>query len=117
SRACPVPKRTIPGAPASPLGSTPGHGVVLGSGRWIIDLAGGATSVAPVFGMLRKWRRRRLDKLPFPATWLRILRERVPYYRLLSHDEQTQLQKLVRVFLSEKEFEGCGGLEMTDEIR
>jgi Mlc titration factor MtfA (ptsG expression regulator) len=70
-----------------------------------------------MFGTLRKWRRRRLDKLPFPATWLRILRERVPYYRLLSRDEQTQLQKLVRVFLSEKVFEGCGGLEMTDEIR
>ena len=70
-----------------------------------------------MFATLKKWRRRRLDKLPFPATWLRILRERVPYYRLLSGDEQTQLQKLVRVFLSEKEFEGCGGLKMTDEIR
>ena len=41
----------------------------------------------------------------------------MPYYRLLSDDEQTQLQKLIRVFLAEKKFEGCGGLEMTDEIR
>jgi Mlc titration factor MtfA (ptsG expression regulator) len=41
----------------------------------------------------------------------------VPYYGLLSCDEQDQLQKLIRVFLAEKEFEGCGGLEMTDEIR
>ena len=70
-----------------------------------------------MFGTLRKWRRRRLDRLPFPVAWLNILQERVPYYGLLSPDEQTQLQKLVRVFLSEKEFEGCGGLEMTDEIR
>jgi MtfA peptidase len=70
-----------------------------------------------VFGTLRKWRRRRFDKLPFPAAWLGILRERVPYYHLLSDGEQTQLRKLVRVFLSEKQFEGCGGLKITDEIR
>jgi Mlc titration factor MtfA (ptsG expression regulator) len=70
-----------------------------------------------VFETLRRWRRERLEKLPFPAEWLGILEERVPYYGLLSPDEQTQLQKLIRVFLAEKEFEGCGGLEMTDEIR
>jgi MtfA peptidase len=67
--------------------------------------------------MLKQWRRRRLDKLPFPAAWLGILQKRVPYYRLLSRDEQSELRKLVRVFLSEKKFEGCGGLEITDEIR
>jgi MtfA peptidase len=70
-----------------------------------------------MFGTLRKWRRRRLGELPFPAGWLGILQERVPYYRLLSHDEQTELRKLIRVFLAEKKFEGCGGLEITDEIR
>ena len=64
--------------------------------RRFIDLALRTPSVAAMFGRLRNWRRRRLDRLPFPATWLRILRERVPYYRLLSGDEQTQLQKLVR---------------------
>ena len=41
----------------------------------------------------------------------------MPYYRLLSPDEQAQLRKLIRVFLAEKRFEGCGGLEITDEIR
>jgi Mlc titration factor MtfA (ptsG expression regulator) len=70
-----------------------------------------------VFETLRKWRRKRFDKLPFPEAWLGILRERVPYYRLLSRDEQTELRKLIRVFLAEKKFEGCGGLAMTDEIR
>jgi Mlc titration factor MtfA (ptsG expression regulator) len=70
-----------------------------------------------VFETLRKWRRRRFDKQAFPETWLRILQERVPYYRLLSPDEQAELRRLVRVFLSEKKFEGCGGLEITDEIR
>ena len=70
-----------------------------------------------MFGTLRKWRRRRFNKGPFPKNWLGILRERVPYYRLLSRHEQTELRKLIRVFLAEKRFEGCGGLEITDEIR
>lgn len=83
----------------------------------LIDLALRAPSVAAVFATLRKWRRRRLEKLAFPAGWLSVLRERVPYYRVLSRTEQDQLQKLIRVFLAEKKFEGCDGLEMTDEIR
>src|ERR1051325_1362606 len=70
-----------------------------------------------MFEAFRKWRRGRLDKLPFPANWLRILRERVRYYRLLSDGEQTELRKLIRIFLAQKKFEGCGGLEITDEIR
>src|ERR1700704_3784778 len=70
-----------------------------------------------MFGTLRKWRRRRLGELPFPAAWLGILQERVPYYGLLADNEQAELRKLIRVFLSEKKFEGCGGLEITDEIR
>jgi Mlc titration factor MtfA (ptsG expression regulator) len=70
-----------------------------------------------MFEAFRKWRRQRLEKLPFPAAWLTVLRARVPYYRLLSPDEQSQLRRLIRVFLSEKKFEGCGGLEITDEIR
>ena len=70
-----------------------------------------------MFGTLRKWRRRRLDQRPFPAAWLGILRERVPYYSRLSRDEQRELRRLIQVFLSEKKFEGCGGLAITDEIR
>jgi MtfA peptidase len=70
-----------------------------------------------VFATLRKWRRRRLDKLPFPPGWLDILRARVPYYSVLSKVEQAELRKLIHVFLAEKRFEGCGGLEITDEIR
>lgn len=70
-----------------------------------------------MFAAVRKWKRRRWDNLPFPPAWLKILRERVPYYGLLSAVEQAQLRTLIRVFLAEKNFEGCGGLKMTDEIR
>ncbi|HKP05116.1 MAG TPA: M90 family metallopeptidase [Chthoniobacterales bacterium] len=70
-----------------------------------------------MFDAFKKWRRRRFDKEPFPPAWLRILQDRVRYYRLLSSEEQTDLRRLIRVFLAEKRFEGCGGLEITDEIR
>ena len=70
-----------------------------------------------MFATLRKWRRQRLDTLPFPEAWVRILNQRVLYYGLLSQDEQAELRRLIRVFLAEKTFEGCGGLAITDEIR
>lgn len=55
--------------------------------------------------------------LSFPSAWLSILQERVPYYGLLSDPEQAELRKLIRVFVAEKNFEGCAGLAITDEIR
>jgi hypothetical protein len=36
---------------------------------------------------------------------------------LLDADEQHRLRDLVQVFIAEKHWEGCGGLELTDEIR
>ena len=70
-----------------------------------------------MWGFLKRRRRERLAREPFPAAWLRILEQRFPYYRLLSREEQARLQLLIRSFLDEVNFEGCGGLEMTDEIR
>ena len=39
------------------------------------------------------------------------------YLSLSASEDQSELQRLVQVFLDEKKFEGCGGLEITDEIR
>ena len=69
-----------------------------------------------MFGF-KKRRRRRLMEKQFPSNWLSIVERNVPYYRFLSPADQTRLQGLIQVFLDEKEFEGCGGLEITDEIR
>jgi len=41
----------------------------------------------------------------------------VPYVTLMNEAERAELEGHVQVFLEEKSFEGCGGLEMTDEIR
>ncbi len=69
-----------------------------------------------MFGFKRK-RRRRISAQPFPAHWLEIIERNSPYYRRLTAGEQDELRGHVRVFLDEKRFEGCGGLEITDEIR
>ena len=69
-----------------------------------------------MFGF-KKRRRKRLMAQPMPVDWLAIIKRNVPYYQLLDREQQTRLQGLVQIFLHEKEFEGCGGLEITDEIR
>ncbi|HOV84979.1 MAG TPA: zinc-dependent peptidase [Syntrophobacteraceae bacterium] len=66
---------------------------------------------------LRKRRRNRIRSRPFPAAWVHFLEKNVPYYRLLPEEDKKELQGHVLVFLEEKHFEGCGGLELTDEIR
>ena len=70
-----------------------------------------------MFGFLKRRRREKIRSRPFPRDWLNILRRNVPYYSRLSDDEQRQLQDHIKVFLSEKRFAGCGGLDITDEIR
>ncbi len=54
---------------------------------------------------------------PFPEAWREILRRRVPYFRSMPADLQLQLKKRMQVFLAEKPFIGCDGLEVTDEMR
>src|SRR5690606_6912375 len=63
------------------------------------------------------WRRRRVLKQPFPSHWLRILDTRLPHLRRLSADERKQLLDCMRLFLDQKQFHGCAGLQITDEMR
>jgi Mlc titration factor MtfA (ptsG expression regulator) len=41
----------------------------------------------------------------------------VPLYRYLPEELKKQLHGHINIFLSEKRFEGCGGIEITDQIR
>ena len=70
-----------------------------------------------MFGYFRKRRRAKLRRRPFPEAWLEIIRENVPVYGRMPEEAQDELLEHVQVFLHEKRFEGCGGLEITDEIR
>lgn len=62
-------------------------------------------------------RRARVRRRPFPDGWRDILKRRVPYFRKLPADLQLQLKKHIQVFLDEKPFVGCAGLQITDEMR
>jgi Mlc titration factor MtfA (ptsG expression regulator) len=69
-----------------------------------------------VFG-LRERRRRRLRGAPFPDAWRSIVEHGFPLFGRLPPADQAELLGHIQVFLDEKKFEGCGGLEITDEIR
>ena len=68
-------------------------------------------------GLFRSWRRKRLLRAPFPAEWRAIVRRNVPLFSRLPAPQQQKVEESIRILLDEKHFEGCGGLELTDEIR
>lgn len=63
---------------------------------------------------LRAWR---INRKPFPAAWLAILHRNVPVYGRLPDALRFQLRQLIKRFIADKRFIGCGGQEITDEIR
>jgi Mlc titration factor MtfA (ptsG expression regulator) len=70
-----------------------------------------------MFSFLRGRRRRAIAERPFPPVWNDILRRCVRQTHWLDAVEAERLRGWVAVFLEEKRFEGCGGLEITDEVR
>jgi Mlc titration factor MtfA (ptsG expression regulator) len=70
-----------------------------------------------MFDWLRQRRRRRILEQPFPDAWRSTLRRNMRHFGYLDASEAARLCQLVQVFVAEKYWEGCGGLEMSDEIR
>ncbi len=66
---------------------------------------------------IKEQRRRRVLSQPYPSGWVHILERNVYHYRELSDREQHKLRDDLRVLVAEKNWEGCGGLEMTEEIQ
>jgi Mlc titration factor MtfA (ptsG expression regulator) len=65
----------------------------------------------------RRNQRRRALAAPFPEDWLSIIRQNIPPYSKLSPEMQQQVREFTQEFLYDKNFEGCGGLVLDDEIR
>lgn len=70
-----------------------------------------------VFGLFTERRRERLRAQPLPADWLAALERNLPVFRRLPAVDRAELVGHIQVFLAEKHFEGCGGLELNDEMR
>ena len=70
-----------------------------------------------MFKFLRDLHRDKVRARPFSPEWREIIEKNVAYFQLLTDEERKELEGHVAVLLDEKNFEGAGGLEMTDEIR
>jgi Mlc titration factor MtfA (ptsG expression regulator) len=70
-----------------------------------------------LFSWLKNRRRRHLLSQAFPEPWSGYLQQNLAIYSALSPAEQQKLRQDVQVFVAEKHWVGCGGLEITDEIK
>lgn len=62
-------------------------------------------------------RHSRLKNQPVPKHWMSILEQNLPIYKRLTESPLKRLHGHINVFLAEKQFIGCGGLRLTDEIK
>ncbi len=69
------------------------------------------------FGFFKERRRRRLRTQPVPEEWNGVISRNLPFFEQLTPGDQAELLGHLQVFLAEKRFEGCAGLEVTDEMR
>ena len=87
----------------------------------ILFTATGVPVLAVVFIMIkrlhRRFKRKKLAGKAFGEEWVKIIKANVPLYNRLPDSLKEQLHGLIHIFLAEKSFKGCGGLEITDEIR
>ena len=70
-----------------------------------------------LFSWLKNRRRRRILAEPFSSTWEEALQQNVGHLAFLSETERYKLRQATHIFLAEKRFEGCRGLEIADEVR
>lgn len=70
-----------------------------------------------IFAWLDERRRKRLLQTPFPEEWEHTLSRNMVHFGYLDTDEQQRLRGLIQLFVAEKEWEGCNGLVLTDEMK
>lgn len=67
--------------------------------------------------MIDRLRRARIRAKPFPAAWRRIVDRRVPLARRLPSALRERFEGHLREFMAGKNFIGCAGMEVDDEVR
>ncbi|MBL0224692.1 MAG: zinc-dependent peptidase [Geobacteraceae bacterium] len=70
-----------------------------------------------MFHWLRDLSRAEARERPFSDDWEAYARTNVAHYSMLDDAERSELRAMIQVFLEEKQWEGCGGLVLNDEIR
>jgi Mlc titration factor MtfA (ptsG expression regulator) len=70
-----------------------------------------------MWGWFRQRRRRKWQELEFPTEWEQLLNDRFSDWARLSEAERVRLRRWMQVFIREKNWEGCGGQAMTEEVK
>jgi len=70
-----------------------------------------------MFAWMRRRRRAAIRRGPVPGEWRALIERNVPYVARLPANDRDELEGHIQVFLAEKHFEGCGGQQITDEVR
>ncbi|GAA5444940.1 protein MtfA [Microbulbifer sp. NBRC 101763] len=65
----------------------------------------------------RRWRIRHRRSQALTPEQLQLVREMLPLYRYLNADQQQELRGNIALFLHDKEFVGCDGLQVTEQMR
>jgi Mlc titration factor MtfA (ptsG expression regulator) len=66
---------------------------------------------------LLQWRRDCLKQRPLSPAWKQVVTSYLPIYCHLSPAQRQQLEGHIQVFLAEKQFIGCAGLLVTEEMK
>jgi Mlc titration factor MtfA (ptsG expression regulator) len=70
-----------------------------------------------LFAWLKKNRRRKIVGAPFPEHLRQNLTDELAHYPRLETAEQRQLEGIIQILMAEKDWVGCGGLELTERIK
>lgn len=70
-----------------------------------------------IYPRIKRRRRKRLMQTSFPTEWQSILINDFPLYQMLPAPVQNNLREKILVFLAEKNFVGCNGLQLTLQMK
>lgn len=70
-----------------------------------------------MFGWMRQRRRARIAEAPFPRESSEVLERQVALYQVLPECLKPKLHTDLRIFASEVTWEGCGGQQVTEEMK
>jgi Mlc titration factor MtfA (ptsG expression regulator) len=70
-----------------------------------------------LFGLIKRYSRRKLARRPLPDGWLPHLERRVPFFADLEGPLRERFLTHLKVFVWEKDFVGAGGMAIDDEVR
>lgn len=70
-----------------------------------------------IFNWFKNRRRARILATSFPDHWNQLICDNLIHDQFLTSPQREKLRRLIQIFVAEKNWEGCGGLTMTDEIK